>query len=233
MLQIPPNIMFISGMHGSGKDTLIEDLLNDKSKNDCEIIRYKKCELTSFEDIYERQMRRLAKYSIDLYRVIKLALYNPYKMIITDRCIIDAFVYLKTFKDIKWLNTEEYDYLMNVTDSMFNKWSYYAFKPFVLFPTYEFILENLKKRQQTHTKWRETDLTYARAIYDSYYQLCVKYEDKDDPKYSLEVCTIEDREERLAYLKKCINLRYAAYISNSRILDDMQHHKDYFHFAIY
>ena len=47
-----------------------------------DVIRYYKCEMTSFKINFERQPRRIAKYAIDFYRVIKLAIENPNSIII-------------------------------------------------------------------------------------------------------------------------------------------------------
>ena len=55
---MPKNVVFLSGCHGTGKSTLKEKLLEQIPY----LIRYDKCEMTSFEDIFERQIRRIAKY---------------------------------------------------------------------------------------------------------------------------------------------------------------------------
>ena len=67
MLKIPQNLIFVSGMHGTGKTTLIRNTMMDPKTNvgPPHIIQYTKCEMTSFKVNFERQPRRIAKYMID------------------------------------------------------------------------------------------------------------------------------------------------------------------------
>ena len=64
----PKNLVFISGMHRCGKDTLIEDFLRMSKETELpfKLIRYNNCKMTSFKDVFKRQVRRIAKYVIDL-----------------------------------------------------------------------------------------------------------------------------------------------------------------------
>ena len=99
----PNNLVFISGVHGTGKTTLMMEIL----KSMPELLLYEKCEITSFEDCFERQIRRIAKYRIDYNRIRQMCRQNPDKIIITDRCFYDAMIYLMTFRQIGKLDNEQ------------------------------------------------------------------------------------------------------------------------------
>lgn len=53
---VPLNLVTISGMQGSGKDTLIEDLFNSPISSKerimlCKLLSYKKCEMSSYRHL--------------------------------------------------------------------------------------------------------------------------------------------------------------------------------------
>ena len=168
---VPQNLIFISGMHGCGKDTLIEDFLEDFPKHNLgfNVLRYKKCEMTGFKVNFERQPRRIAKYVIDFFRAIKMAVENPTSMVITDRCCHDAFCYIQAFGNLGWFTNEELLWIHHMLHVAFEPWSLRAIAPFFLNPPFEFIQKNLVKRQaEKGPKWHETDQEYCKAVFMAY-----------------------------------------------------------------
>lgn len=169
--EIPKNLIFISGIHGCGKDTLIEDLFADGRINKLpfRLLRYQKCEMTSFDRIFERQVRRIAKYTIDFKRAVRLAVDNPDAIIITDRSILDARTYLEAFKRLNWLAVEETNWLIDILKVSFEPFISCDLITFLLLPPYDFVDNNLNKRQREEgPKWHETDREYCRCVYDIY-----------------------------------------------------------------
>lgn len=221
---IPLNLVPISGMQGSGKDTLIEDLFNaPASSKECmmpfEIMRYKKCDMTSYEDIIERQVRRIAKYVIDWRRAIKMAKENPNCMIITDRCYHDAICYLTSFQTLGWITEDQYDWLHDLLKESFRPWSTNQIKPFFLNPPLSFIRQNLQKRARAgQEKWKESDIDYIDAVFKSYNHYLSKDDSRgivgytDDPDLIPAYEYIgTDRAKRVMDLMVCLKRRWQIY----------------------
>ena len=160
------NIVYLSGVQGSGKSTLA-----DKLQTISYVERYVKCEMTSFNEVFLRQIRRIAKYRIDYELIQEMAKTNPNKIILCDRSVYDAKVYLDSFYELGWLNKEQYTtttnmmYVLFHSDEMFPQYNY------LLIPPYETVLRWLKKRQKKEVKWREDDEVYIKTVYDNYCKL--------------------------------------------------------------
>lgn len=164
-MYMPKNVVFLSGCHGTGKSTLKEKLLEQIPY----LIRYDKCEMTSFEDIFERQIRRITKYRIDHERIAKLALDNPNKIILTDRCIFDAIVYIDTFNRLGWLGDNDTITCNHMIYTLFPGVDYYPKNIILIHPPLDTIKEFLSKRQSEEgTKWNEKDEDYLKMVYHYY-----------------------------------------------------------------
>ena len=188
MRNMPENVVFLSGVHGTGKSTLKENLLKLPY-----IINYDKCEMTSFDQIFERQIRRIAKYRIDYERICKLALENPHKIILTDRCILDAYAYLKAFYDLQWLEAEDYNDCLSMIESLFPNSKMFPKHILMLNPPLDKIKEWINKRQnEVGTKWNEKDMRYLEVTYNAYNRLsnpAIKRIEDVDLNKRIEVCT--------------------------------------------
>ena len=161
------NIVFISGVQCSGKSTLVESL-NEKIPY---VELYRKCEMTSFEDVFLRQIRRVAKYRIDYELIQEMAKTNPQKLILCDRSIYDAKVYLDSFYQLGWLTKEQYTSTTNMLYALFYKDDMFPKYNYLLIPPFEKVQKWLKKRQKTQIKWREDDEVYLKTVYDNYCNL--------------------------------------------------------------
>ena len=173
--EVPRNLVILSGVHGCGKNTLMDDYLNANINNEFQVLRYHKCKMTAFDNIFERQTRRIAKYAIDWHRIMKMATDNPDKMILTDRCFWDAFAYLHSFRVLGWITTEEYEWLMRMLETAFLPYRHTQIKPFFLLPPFELIQSNLHTRQQKFVKWNEKDLQYCQTTYNQYEKIIEEY----------------------------------------------------------
>ena len=164
-MYMPKNVVFLSGCHGTGKSTLKEKLLDQIPY----LIRYDKCEMTSFEDIFERQIRRITKYRIDHERIAKLALDNPDKIILTDRCVFDAIVYIDAFSTLGWLDNSDTITCKHMIDVLFPSAKYYPKNVILIHPSLDTIKEFLSKRQSEEgTKWNENNEYYLSMVYHYY-----------------------------------------------------------------
>lgn len=163
-MYMPKNVVFLSGCHGTGKSTLKEKLLEQIPY----LIRYDKCEMTSFDDIFERQIRRITKYRIDHERIAKLALDNPNKIILTDRCVFDAIAYIDAFSGLGWLGDSDTITCKHMIDTLFPGINYPK-NIILLHPSLDTIKEFLSKRQSEEgTKWNENDEEYLNMVYHHY-----------------------------------------------------------------
>lgn len=161
---LPDNVVFISGVHGTGKTTLKNELCKLPY-----VIGYEKCEMTQFDQIFERQIRRIAKYRIDYERICDLAESNPDKIILADRCVYDAYAYLDTFLKLGWLKPEDYYDCLSMTRALFPTSEMSPRYVLQLTPPLSTIKEWLKKRQtEVGTKWCEKDEGYLETLYKRY-----------------------------------------------------------------
>ena len=166
--KIPNNVIFISGMLGAGKEELKKKIAKELDF----VISYNECEMTDFTDKFESQIRMIAKYRIDFERICKLATQNPKKIILVDRCILDAHAYLDTFFTLGLLSLEEWDMCKQLAKDMFptNQESHYN----VLFiqPSFDKIKETLKQEQEAKgLNWQEDFEKYIHTLYEMYNKL--------------------------------------------------------------
>lgn len=173
MYVVPKNLVFVSGCHGSGKDYLINQYFDWYEKHKVELdykaIRYNKCEMTSFTNIYERQIRRIAKYAIDFRRILTLCTRNPDYVVVTDRCpVLDPYCYINAFYRLEYIDNEVKDHLLRILDDTFSFWDKKEImkRVFLLIDYDDNILEKIKKRDAN--KWNEDDDRYTKAVAAEY-----------------------------------------------------------------
>lgn len=203
------NVVFLTGMHGSGKDTIKNALVK---KYPDMIIPYEKCEMTKFTDVFERQVRRVAKYVIDYDRIHKLAKENPNKIILADRCLLDAMQYITAFHNLGKINDAEFELLY--------QWlvTYIASTPdvnntvfLIVHPSFKTVMDHLKKRQSGGViKWNETDMQYNKEIYSVYNKFNDKlFKDPLSVKFT-ELLSSSDLDDNIEVASRAILKRYAS-----------------------
>jgi deoxyadenosine/deoxycytidine kinase len=199
--KLPNNVVFLSGVHGTGKSTLKQDL--------CEIpyiINYEKCEMTSFKQVFERQIRRIAKYRIDYERICDLAEANPDKIILADRCVYDAYAYIDAFQDLGWLTEEDYGDCWRMIRALFPTSDMMPNHVLNLAPPLDTIKSWLKKRQnEIGTKWNEQDEEYLETVYNRY--------ERNHIAGIVRIREI-DRKERFDICKKYLDKLYSEVMNN-------------------
>ncbi|HLC77596.1 MAG TPA: deoxynucleoside kinase [Candidatus Nanoarchaeia archaeon] len=160
-------IVFFSGIHGSGKSTLIKDL----SKID-NIFPYENIDANyHLEHTYHRAILRMAKYWVDTQRMVELSKKNSDKIILASRCVYDNLAYVNGFYDIGWISKQDYEHHRSAYKSLFGERSL-PINIVYLNPPEEWVIENIKKRWETHPKkWREDEFEYLSAVHESFYEL--------------------------------------------------------------
>lgn len=173
MYKVPENLIFLSGCHGCGKDYIINRYFSWQEENNDKILfkamRYNKCEMTGFEEVYERQVRRIAKYAIDFKRIIDTCIDNPDRIIITDRCpVLDPYCYVKAFAKLNFISNEIEKHLLNLLDESFIFWDKKDIlsRVFLIKDASNTILNNIKNRNAN--KWNEDDINYTLAVIEEY-----------------------------------------------------------------
>ena len=166
--EIPSNVVFLSGMLGTRKTELKKKIAEELDF----VISYSVCEMTDFADTFERQIRMIAKYRIDFERICKFATKNPDKIILADKCILDAHAYLDAFLKLGWLFIEEWDMCKRLTKEMFPTNQERHYNVLFIQPSFDKIKETLKQKQEAEgLKWQEDFEKYIRTVHEMYNKL--------------------------------------------------------------
>jgi len=137
--------IFVSGPHGSGKTTLINQLLKEHSifqENNFEIDFTQEFPSIKTMTFFERCLLRLyhrlyvGRYSGEL------SLKNPDNIIITSRSIYDSAAYIKSYREMNWLTDEQTDKMNFIIQH-----SDHAPYTIILNPTFRTIKSRLEKRR--------------------------------------------------------------------------------------
>ena len=166
------NIVYFSGVHGTGKSTLIETLLERAPEL---YIEYQKMKIPKRDDESERAKVRIARFYLQGFYQEKLAEENPEKIILCDRSLLDDYAYTNGFLRLGWLTEKEVEDLNTAREIMF----YPDRKPdnvVLLFPSLEETIANIKRRWKTEPiKWREDNFEYLAAVRQEHQKFFEKY----------------------------------------------------------
>jgi len=159
------NIIYVSGVHGSGKSTLIKKLGSDSGH----FFVSKKIQIPKPEHVRERQLVRVCRFYLQAFYEQEHARQCTNKYVLCDRGWQDMLAYAAGFAKLGWMPHEEYKTLRDITDFLFQD---SGGKIVFLNPPREFIEENLQKRwEKGRKKWREDDFDYLDMVYESYQYL--------------------------------------------------------------
>lgn len=156
-------IVYFSGVHGSGKSTLIKEIAKHNN-----FLEHTRNHSLTLEDTYIRAVWRLTKYYIETREQIELASNNPSKMIIGDRCVYDNFAYMNAFQSLGWISNKEIKHHSDVFEALFPV----ELRPKLIIhisPPFDWVKNNLEKRWQKESKkWREDNFEYLELVMQSY-----------------------------------------------------------------
>ena len=153
------NPIFISGPHGGGKTTLINNLQQSCSdlfiENDFDIdlfLRFPNFKnLNSFEKCLIKLYHRYIQYEYIIHQPTQTA----GKTTLVSRSIYDAIAYIETYKELNIISNDDYSFLASVYKNI-------KVCPYVIIlnPDVDVIAHRLKKRRLTRER-EERDTVFA------------------------------------------------------------------------
>ncbi len=156
-------IIYISGVHGSGKSTLIREICKKE-----EFLEHKRVHNLTLQDTYIRAVWRLTKYYIEAREQEDLSKNNSQKIVLGNRCVYDNFAYMNAFNNLGWISAEEMKHHSDVFEALFPK----QLRPkyvIHLAPSFDWVKERLEERwKKEDKKWREDNLDYLVEVIKEY-----------------------------------------------------------------
>ena len=159
------NLVFVSGPHGSGKSTLIKNLVERIPNAVSPVLKTRTPqfywggdEKVVDVDFFHRQALKYAQRSIENYEYLMFAKKEQKRLIIGDRCIYDAHAYRQAGIKLKWLTPEQDAEIENKLQIL-NKLELLNPYCIILNPGFEICKEHLEKR------WIEKDTTKIKLVY--------------------------------------------------------------------
>ncbi len=171
------SLFFLSGPHGAGKTTLsarLQEHCGDVliPKLETIIPRFRTSPL-------ERIALKVCERAIENYEALGIAEKNKEKIVLANRCVYDAEAYAEVYARLGWVNTAEYNQLLDLNGFAF---PVRVREPLaiVLNPPFEVTWERLRRRWLTEEKkWNEENEDYLKAACKAY----EKFEGKSNVLY--------------------------------------------------
>lgn len=163
MSEVLDKVVYVAGIHGSGKSTLVRDLAERNNG----FVAHKREHRVKLDDTFLRLIWRVSKYWIEAQEQADLVRENPGKIILGNRCIYDNFGYAEGFSNLNWISQEDLVQHSDVFRALFDR----EFRPrnvVHLNPPIDWIKGNLERRwaETGKRKWRESDFEYLKATLD-------------------------------------------------------------------
>ena len=164
-------VVYLSGPHGVGKSTLIDDLKSFDQKRVVEQIAH----MEGLTDNVSRQIWRNALHCIEHRENLNYAMTQPpMTVVIGDRCCLDDIAYVNACTELGWITQEnrdgilanaEFQYTMSGTPKPENF--------IVLLPPIEWNIERIEERWQDGIlpKWCERNFNYLGVVRKQFEQL--------------------------------------------------------------
>jgi thymidylate kinase len=136
------NLVFYSGPHGSGKTTLISNLIQENIfllENDFDINFLENFKTIKVMSDFERCLLRLYhRIYVQNYATSKI---KKNKTILVSRSVYDSFAYVETYYQLGKISEKEFNIVNKIKDSYSD-----LPKTVILNPSVEIIMKRLKKR---------------------------------------------------------------------------------------
>jgi len=171
-------VVYLSGPHGVGKSTLIEDLKSFDRKRIVEQIAH----MEGLTDNVSRQIWRNALHCIEHRENLNYVMNQPpNSVVIGDRCFLDDIAYVDACTELGWITPEhrkgifenaEFQYQMSGTPKPENF--------IILLPPMEWNIERIEERWQEGipAKWCEKNFHYLGIVRKQFEHLGWAYSDK-------------------------------------------------------
>lgn len=187
-------LVFIAGMHASGKSVLVASL--DDIPNLILFPRLRRKELftqrqfqalvqkkSNFVDVKRCLLERLDDYYKEFHFQIQLAQLNPRHFILCDRCPIDGLAYIEACYKLDWLDAGESDKLRKNFRSVFKDIEQLANGIF-LQPPLQWIERNFKERLKARkSRFWEQKSNFIQASYYAFEKIYKAHISNTDEKW--------------------------------------------------
>lgn len=193
-------IVYISGAHGSGKSTLIEDLRGNAIGE----VREQIAHMEGIDENVTRQVWRIALHCIEHRENLALVTSGNNSLIIGDRCYIDDMAYMSAFRHLGWFTEQQFRDLVRLTNMTYQITDTPKPRRFIIVtPPLDWNISRIEQRWQSgeRTKWRERDFNYLAVVMAQYVQLAQQLA-RDG--FALQV-TVTDRDERTRVISQWLN----------------------------
>jgi thymidylate kinase len=193
-------LVYFSGVHGSGKSTLIRTLA--ESRPDLLVI-HEKLSLPPLSGIEDRQFGRQCRSFLQVFYQKKMAEENPGKYVLCDRSCYDGLAYAEAFFKLGWMDKNYLSRFHCLQSSLFTE----DLKPrriVFMDPPLDFVKGNIEKRwgETGVVKWREKDFKYLEAAQQAYIDMFAQV---DSDILDLKETGLEERVGRvLDWLDPCL-----------------------------
>jgi deoxyadenosine/deoxycytidine kinase len=163
-----PNLIYLSGPHGSGKTTLEKEL---EKENPLIFVPELKTRNPKFHtDPEYRLILKIGSRAIENYEYLETARANPEKIILANRCVYDVQAYSEVYMERGWSNKNKEQIHNRIIDEFFpgeNKAPY----AIVLNPPFAVVQRHLEERwKKKGKKWMEDDLRYTELACETFKQ---------------------------------------------------------------
>src|SRR3989338_11582183 len=108
-------VVYMSGVHGSCKSTLLQALLAERS----DLVLGPEVALPSLSSFFERQAGRHCRYFLQACSYVHFAQEHPEKIVFGDRCCYDGLAYALAYHKLGWVDASYLARVHQLHDSLF------------------------------------------------------------------------------------------------------------------
>jgi len=154
-------VIYVAGIHCSGKSTLVRDLVEKKKG----FVAHERKHRVELDDTFQRLIWRVTKYWIEAQEQAALVGESPGQIVLGNRCVYDNFGYAKGFLKLGWVSEEDLVQHNDVFKATFKMGELRPRNVVHVNPPIGWVRENLERRwaETGKRKWRESDFEYLEA----------------------------------------------------------------------
>ncbi len=154
-------LIYVVGVHGSGKTTLIDSLVNCYTD---QFMKAKKLDIPKGEKIFERQLLRYCRSYTQTFYEQQLA--KKEKHVLCDRSYLDNSMYDAAFVQLEWMTAKEHRQIESVKKILFDQ----KLKNVIFVnPSLDYLQFHLKERwTKEKVKWHESNFEYLAHVQYQY-----------------------------------------------------------------
>ena len=205
---LPSNIVFLMGFSTPDNEKLILDIIDkDQVDHYCTVLSpiYTTEFLTGPQNTanaFKKCGVAIREYVQGLFDIYDQAKNNPDKIVLTNVCPLDIFVYLHTLDKIELISKDAHYYLCNLTSMAISPWPISNYNVILFYPDLYTILE--KSKENTQLFLEQLHLMYHTYFINHISQYLKHYQIIESPSF-------DKREKKLQnYLNEFYNEYIAA-----------------------